>query len=146
MKSVLVLMSILFAQVALSEEWRLLDLERFAFEAYKIEDHRTADFVYADPQHSHGNETWRGGSAVVFDLNLASFRDLTLYLNNRVHGEGTTAQFRQIGWQYELGAHIGPKVDVFWFHHSQHLLDIKGEQKFPLDNFFGFRVNFFTRD
>jgi hypothetical protein len=146
MRSLLVLMPMLVASPALAGEWRLLDARELSMEAYRLDDHRTADFKYADYNDPQGREHWVGGLGLNWDIDLLKHGDDGLYFRNRVHTEGTDAQLRQVGWQYELGIAAANKVEVFWMHHSQHHMDADNDgRRYPLDNWYGARLVFFRR-
>lgn len=127
-------------------EFHLIEMERFDMEFYEIKNHRDSYFPYNDPDKP-SDEHWTNGYATNFNLNLVGTENVNLYLNNRVHGEATNSQVRQVGWKYELGVGFFDRLDLFWHHHSQHVLDASSNVKtrFPLDNFYGFRMNFYQK-
>lgn len=51
----------------------------------------------------------------------------------------TTAQFRKVGLEFELGAELVEGVEVFVGHTSEHTLDIKSYKEFPQKNTVGIR-------
>jgi len=67
------------------------------------------------------------------------------YFNNLVHGTTDEdargkGQFRAVGWQWETGIDAG-MVQVYYAHHSQHLLDaVYAHDHFPVQDAIGFRV------
>jgi len=64
-----------------------------------------------------------------------------VYWSNRIHGAMGEYQFRTVGWQFEVGAGIGP-VEIFFKHHSQHMLDSTHPwSRFPVEDSAGFRLN-----
>ena len=133
------------AALSYGDELHVLSLREFSMDAYKIGNNRDSYYQYADPTEDEG-ERWLGGAAVNFDLDLVGTRDWGLRWDNRVHGEGTEAQFRTVGWQYRLGLQLGPKFSLYHEHHSRHVLDADRDDKFPLENFYGARVVFFERE
>lgn len=143
---VIVLVVTLFGTTAKAAELHLLSLEEMSFEIYDIADHQDSYMGYQDPDHAEaGEEAWLGGFAANFDVDLLKYSDWGLYWLNRVHGEGTNAQVRQVGWEYELGLQLGPKLELYWLHHSQHVLDAERDDHYPLDNFYGARLTFYRR-
>lgn len=68
------------------------------------------------------------------------------YWGNRVQGvtdrdrDVGGGQFRQVGWQFEVGARLIPQIDVFYYHHSQHVLDHEYKPGFPVEDGVGFRL------
>lgn len=64
-------------------------------------------------------EKVKDGLALNFSLGVLG----PLYWDNQVHALTTDAQYRLVGWQFEVGVAVFPCLDVFYFHHSQHVLD-----------------------
>ena len=127
-------------------ELHLLSLDRFAMEHYHLINYRDPYYAAYGDEGSNKGETWHQGAAVLFDIDLVKYREWGLYMTNRVHGESTDKQFRSTGWQYEVGARWTDYVDVYWGHHSRHVLDDKGNGAFPLENIVGIRATFYKRD
>ena len=86
------------------------------------------------------------------ELNLQM--DLVLvgpvYLNNRIRAltdrgtDGGSGQFRSVGWNWRVGVHVLPALDIFVDHFSQHVLDTGyAPGHFPLEDSVGFRLNLF---
>lgn len=129
--------------------YRLLDADDVSMEGYQIINNRDPYWHYADPAGAQpGAEHWAQGLAANLNFTLLGLgeRDwFRLYYDARVHGESTNNGFRQVGLQYETGLSLDSKVDFYWFHHSQHLLDAEPEGRFPLQNFVGVRVHFYKR-
>jgi len=72
------------------------------------------------------------------------------YFNNLVHGTSDRpmsyngyGQFRTIGWEYHIGLRVTEFLKVEYRHHSQHILDHYGNQPFPVDNSFGFKLTLY---
>ena len=133
------MMSVVGSTAASAAELRLLDLREFSFDTYELADRRDSYFDYPD-------DTWRGGTAVNFNLDLVRRGDWGLAWDNRVFGNGTTAQYREVGWQYQVAIDTGPKLRWFWEHESRHILDDRRKDDFPLTNMYGLRINFYKRD
>lgn len=141
----LLLLILLLGAPARADDLHLLELDQFDFDTYRVINHRDPYFGYKD-MGSDG-EHWDKGAAVNFNLDLMKYAEYSWYWRNRVHGEATERQFRQIGWQYETGLEVHNYVQVYWYHHSQHVLDDAGAYgKYPLDNFVGVRYTFYKRD
>lgn len=68
------------------------------------------------------------------------------YWWNRVHGAadrdrgGSGGQFRQVGWNFEVGCRVIPKVDLYYTHHSQHVLDHAYDPGYSVEDGVGFRL------
>ena len=74
------------------------------------------------------------------------------YVNTLVHSavdgglDGSWGQYRLIGLQVELGVRLLPFLDLFMYHHSQHLLDTEYSYgRFPSEDAFGIHVNIFDK-
>ena len=142
---VLSLFLALISASGFAQDYHLVELDRFDFEAWKINDYREGYMDFPSPR-SGEDERWNKGAAINFNLNLIRINDYAFYANNYVHSDATNKQFRTIGWQWETGFHFNKKVDLFWKHHSQHVLDAAREEDFPLENRYGIRLIFYTRE
>jgi len=138
MRWLLVVVMGMIATSGLGESLRLLSLDRMAMRYARIADYH--DSYFADVEH----EQWFGHVSAQWDLSLLRYGDYGLYWHNNVHGE-STKQFRQVGWQYELGIQLGRKLSVYWEHHSRHLLDATSADRFPLTNTYGLEITFYER-
>lgn len=67
------------------------------------------------------------------------------FINNTIHSETDKDQFRIIGWQYQMGVHIGPWIDLYAEHFSQHLLDTEGTRPYPVTNALGVKIFLYRR-
>lgn len=141
----IILIALLLSPVVQANEYKLFELDEFNMELYSLADHRTLDLPFKD-QGADG-ESWTQGYAANFNIDLFKWANYGLYWQNKVHAESTEAQVRQVGWKYEIGVDLNQKVQLYWLHHSQHLLDGKNPNgKYPLDNFYGIRTVFYKRD
>ncbi len=137
----------LLAGNAVAQDLQLLSLREFSFDSYRLGNRRDSYLGYADPNDATDEtERWLGGFATNFDIDLIKYGDWGLYHNNRVFGNGTTAQFREVAWQYEIGAQLGWQLQVYWNHESRHVLDSARDDNFPLTNMYGARYTFYRRD
>lgn len=132
---------LLLSTQAYSKDYRLLELDSFSFDTYRIEDYRDYNYPY-------GSSDWEAGNAINFDICLLEYSSYKLYWNNTVRGNATEFQYREIAWKYDLGVAIGSKFDLLWQHESRHIMDESPivEDRFPLSNRFVLRVNFYTRE
>jgi hypothetical protein len=135
MRNLIVAIGVILAPTkAYAKEFRLLDVDRVSFEYTKIADHR--DFFYTEDQ-----QDLKYGMAFLIDLRLAKY----LYWDNNVHMMGTEAQVRAVGWEFEQGIRPFKQLDIFYYHHSQHVLEReRGTRGYPLENRYGVRFNFIT--
>ena len=88
-------------------------------------------------------ENGLSGKTLDKELNLTLNTNIFkyVYFNNFVHSmtdknvDGSQGQFRLIGWQYAIGAHLSSALDVGYYHFSQHLLDTTySHGHFPVEN------------
>lgn len=83
------------------------------------------------------------GLSLGFDVSLYG----PFYWNNVVHALTDAGQYRLIGWQFELGVSPWQSLDLFYIHHSQHLLDSHHPfVKFPVNDSLGLRWRLFTNE
>jgi hypothetical protein len=133
-----------FSTAARADELHLLSLDQFDFDSYRVINHRDAYFPYKD-MGSDG-EHWDKGCAVNFKIDMVKYGKYSFYFDNRVHGEATNVQFRQVGWQFETGLKVDEYVALYYYHHSQHVLDDVGAYGlYNLDNFVGLRLTLYKR-
>jgi hypothetical protein len=132
----------LFASRGDAAEWKLLELKDATIE-YK-------DFLpggYRATLNGNGLVDRTLGKEVVLYLNADLFR--YFYFNNRVHGGtdqvvGTTrGQFRDVGWNFQLGFRPTKFLSLQYEHHSQHMLDYATPGRFPVEDSIGFQIHFF---
>ena len=131
-------------RAAKADDLRLLELDAFSMDFAKIKNYRDGYFQYADPDKP--GEHWDTSSSANFDLHLIQWGDWGIYSRNTVHGETTNRQYRRVGWKFEDGVELGPKVRVWLRHHSQHALDSARDQHFPLENEIGISLSFYERN
>jgi hypothetical protein len=145
--AVVVLLVLLWTGSARAADAAGPGLRDFSMEYYRIANHRDAYWPYPDATKAEsGEEHWAYGFATQFNLRLLSVGPGTVYWDNRVHGEATNAQVREVGWQYEAGLDVARRVQLYYGHHSRHILDTAGATdsiRFPLDNVYGARVVFY---
>jgi hypothetical protein len=66
---------------------------------------------------------WRGALGLDFGLGTSPLLGTRIFMDNNLHGEGTDAKFKTIGWHYELGLSHTSGVAIGWEHHSRHVFD-----------------------
>lgn len=76
-----------------------------------------------------------------------------LYWDNKVHMEATQASPKTVGWWWMLGLRVHPQIDIFYEHHSQHIMDTESpsaqlykEQRsrnFPVEDSYGIKFNIY---
>lgn len=123
------------ARMAEASEWHLLELQD-VYANYK-------QFLPGgrDPLIT---ENGLPGRLMDKELNLHVDMDVLKYgyWHNMVHsmtdedvnGHG---QFRLVGWNFQLGVHLGSYLDVQYEHFSQHLLDASLPYGFPVQDSIG---------
>jgi hypothetical protein len=141
LKRILSAVIYLFSASALANEYHLLEPTTSYIEAYK--NHKVHD-PYLDPIDK---ELTLGGNFNL-SLNLIRYQDYKLYWNNILHFDqsGHTGHVKHAGWQFEVGSTLfktrtDSSLDVFWQHHSRHILEETREQHFPVYDRYGVRLN-----
>ena len=142
----------LTATPAVAGEWRLLELDYMSMDYAKIANHRDIYFPYEDAgrdKYEETDETWRGRIGVNFDLNLIRWDEFyRFHWQNRVEGNTTYQQFREVAWAFRWGLQLGSRVEVFYDHVSRHVLDAEParERTYPLTNVYGAEITFYRKD
>ena len=132
-------------QTANAKDISFMELCKFSMDFAKLENNRDPYYPYADPG-ANGPETWDKEVAANFDLDLIRYGDYALTWDNTVHTETTNRQFRQVGWKFEVAAHLGSRFKLYYRHHSQHLMDADGQGlRYPLYNAVGAQIVFYNR-
>jgi hypothetical protein len=101
-----------------------------------------------------GNGIGDRGLGKGIELNVNTDVLSVFFFNNRVHtmtdeitsGNGA-GQFRTVGWQFQLGLRVSKMfpLDIYYEHHSQHLLDTPGVQHFPVNDSVGLKLTLFSK-
>jgi hypothetical protein len=123
--------------------------DRLDMEVYRIINARSADFYYAERSGQVEAETFYGGTTMDVGICLACGKWQVRW-DSKIHAEGTEAQYRWVGWQWDLSADIVPgKLQIFHKHHSEHWMDRKAlpmpdgmPGQFPLKDYVGLRIRF----
>lgn len=75
---------------------------------------------------------------VALQLRVEGLRNI-LFFDSTVHGQTTKHQFKTVGWDYKIGAQVGG-VEIYWRHHSQHILDSSSPLGYPVYDSFGIKL------
>lgn len=135
------LLLLILSTPAFGQEWKLLELDTFNMEIWKNEFYRDPYMQEYTTRTGRGGEEWLGGAALNFNLNLLEYKpNWNLYWDNRVHMDGTQVQVRHVGWQWDMGASAGEHVDLFYKHHSRHVMDEAPTAGYPLRDAVGIRI------
>ena len=125
MKKLLLLL--LFSEMALGGPYLNLELRKTEFKRHAY---------YPEKRD------WRGYTGLNW-----GYRGLwdTVYWENTVYSYGDNAQYRHVGWQWELGAKY-KAFKVFYHHHSEHAMDanntdIGHPDKWPIEDSFGIKMD-----
>lgn len=145
LNALLIVCAVLWAGIAWGDDWHLLSLSEMTLESAKVVNNDDPYFPYQDPKGATG-EHWTGYTAINFNLDLVEYDHWGLYWNNRVDTFTTNDQYRTVSWEWEGGANLYDRAQLFWHHHSSHLLDAGSTEHFPLQNFYGCRVTLYRRD
>lgn len=130
--NLLLALCMMLSTTALAAEWRLLDVDQASVSFMKFKANRDPQ-IYSEEHFRH---------RVQFDLGL-QFLKYGFWKNN-IHLETNRSQVKTAGWEYDMGVHLGPYIDVFHHHHSRHVLDSDNDipGKFPVEDSYGVRFNF----
>lgn len=125
-----------------SENLKLLSPTKVSIEYFDIINNRD-DYLQINDlgsdRYGESAEYWKYGAAAVFNLDVAKYGQYGLYWNNNVHMDATNVAVRHVGWEWEIGTHVGPHFDTFYYHHSRHLMEGVRDTRFPLINRYGIR-------
>ena len=89
-------------------------------------------------------EKLQHSTAIVWNVDMYRYYDITLFWDNRVEAWATDRQYRTTFWDFDIGVAF-PRVDVLFRHKSEHYLDDKMEGHFPLQNRVIMRVKFINK-
>ncbi len=129
-----------------AQEWKLLDVDSMNIEVARFKCNREP----MTPQYNCADYT--GRVSANFNLRVAE----VAYWDNNVHTEAIESTVKTVGWQYELGLHITKSIDLYWEHHSRHIMEgeqplhvnertgVVGRDRFSLEDSFGVRFIFYT--
>lgn len=143
---VLLLLGFIYKCEAGASELKLLDVESLDITIAKFGCNREP----MTPQYECRD--YLGRVAANFNLRLFEHG----YWKNQVHTEGLEAQVKTVGWHWELGVRVHSALDVFYEHHSRHVmegdqplyynerLDQQARGKFPVEDSYGIRLKFYT--
>lgn len=120
-------------------EYRLLDVDRLDFEYSRLQPGNR------DPLAPQYTGLWRERAGLQWDLRLLEYG----YWRNHLHTETVQpgGEVKTVGWEWETGIEAGKYLDVFYHHHSRHLMDEKVNRQFdttnqfPVENSIGVRVH-----
>ncbi len=130
---VLIICSFLYCTRVKADEFHLLQTDEISVEAYKYLGRR-------DPYQPELNGQWTHGGRFNLNLRVAEY----FQWENHLHFAGTEGQLRDAGWEWRAVVDRYA-IQPFYWHHSQHALDGSGVGKFPIDNAYGLRFEFYNR-
>jgi hypothetical protein len=110
-------------------DWHLLELDQLTAD-YQHYPFFNANPYYPAPKNDELALSQRSvvGGVFLFDTT--------------VHGWSDSAQYRLIGLELKLGLQITDHLDLYYRHHSQHLLDVPDTQHFPVEDSVGITLYF----
>ena len=91
-----------------------------------------------------GDEKLQHSTAIVWNVDLYKYYDLTFIWDNRVEGWATDKQYRTTFWEFDIGF-VFKRIDFIFRHKSEHYLDDKTEGHFPLQNRAMVRIKFISK-
>lgn len=100
-----------------------------------------------EPKYTLLQQRSPDGEKEVWDYQIGLLLNTTIiensvgkfYWNQKVEAQSTTVQYRRVHWDFEFGINVLDKVDMFWHHRSEHLLDASLDD-YPLHDVYGVRV------
>ena len=107
----------------------LSDVQYLNLEAKRLPFQR--DYYYPNTNH------WGHELSLNFKATIGK-----AWLESDITGQSRKGRFRNIWWDYTLGYELNKYFDVVWDHKSQHSLDIQLDDKYPVRDSLGFRINF----
>jgi hypothetical protein len=117
-------------------EYRLLDVDQLDMSYEKFTKRRDAQA----PQY--GLKDWDHRVSMDVDFRLLRYG----FWENWIHTEAIPGKVKTVGWDWKLGANLGRYVDVYYHHHSQHVMDEPQiETGNPVEDSYGFRLKFIDR-
>ena len=115
--------------------------QRYVYRHFQIWRRYDAYLAPVDTQISHGTN-------FVTNFDLLKYNKWGLYSLNKLHFDGAESIGRIVhaGWEYEQGITLFPnksgagKIEIFWQHHSRHILEDSRPGHFPLYDRYGVRL------
>lgn len=138
---------VLLISIVTCEPAKAQSLQYFGYEFSEVYNERDPylpefDLRREQAQPDQG-EYWDTRSAILFNLNLIEFTpSYRMYWDNEIYGFTTTQQYRTAGWEWEAGFQLD-RVDLFWHHHSRHVLEQERDLSYPLHDRYGLRITFY---
>lgn len=125
-----------------ASEYRLLDIDKFDIEYTKLNPSSR------DPYAPQYTGLWKERAALKWDVSVLGFA----YWRNNVHTETIeSGQVKTVGWEYEAGIPVTGHFELFWHHHSRHIMDeppqvnyTDSANQFPVEDGVGIRIRFIT--
>lgn len=75
------------------------------------------------------------------DLNVNTTVLNYIFWDNTVHSYTNSSQYYLVSWELRLGARLTQWLDLFYEHHSQHILDqTYPHMKFPVEDSWGIKL------
>jgi hypothetical protein len=144
----LICLLLLITPAALADEFKLIELDELRVDYI--------DFFPSgrDPLITHNGLTNRElGKLLNVEikttlLKYGYWRSLVNSMTDAYSDTHRDGQFRLVGLQMELGLRVAPFLDVYGWHHSQHLLDHPSTAigGFPVQDGIGIRLYIFSKD
>jgi len=117
---------------------QLLNVEYFDITYAKFRENR-------DPYTPEFDGQWKYRLATNFRISLGHL----IYWDNQVHTEALTNEVKTVGWHYFVGIRLHSKIDLYWEHHSRHVMEeqrpkdpLDKSNVFPVEDSVGIRFKF----
>lgn len=134
----------LLAGLWLISSSQILKAELLQIDHMSVESWRT--MTRRDPFQPELTGHWTRGAQFNLDLRMFCY----FSWKNKIHMDGTSAQLRNAGWEFDLSFDRF-QFQPFYYHHSQHALDGRGADDpkrgndYPLIDRYGVRFVFYQR-
>jgi len=116
-----------FASYAKAEGLQSFKIDTMSIDVWKTKDKRYSYAPQYDSQWTHGGQ---------FNLGLRVLN--VLRWDNRFHLDNADSQVKLVGWEYRVTMDYFSKVQPFFNHHSEHLLDEgPNDRSFPVEDKYG---------
>ena len=134
------ILTAIFAPVLIFSD-PVIDKVEFSSERYYNQRYSYIPEYSVFEMDTSDGEKWNYNLSLRSDTTLHQTWAGRTYWNNRVHGMSTDRQFRHVGYEFEIGQQFNRHVGVFYYHHSQHVLEMEKED-YPLTDSIGIKICF----
>jgi hypothetical protein len=113
--------------------YKLVDVNRLSLEHKQYQ-------INHDPYFPGMEKNWTTKTDLYWDVRL-----WRIFWDNDLHMGMDKSQVRTVGWKFIMGIHVTDWLDIVKDHHSRHVLEDRRDGHFPVEDSYGFRINFIER-